>query len=464
MKHLVILVAFVVTITFAYYNHQNLTQSSTDGVTEKVSAVHTPTVPPSAVPAILKSQETPSAPSTTTPPTDNPFTNYFRYFEGSDWGWFFLYTLTPLLILAKLIFWLKKRGNTKVKVKNTDDDKTLKPRTPQDENVYLTNTPKNLGNVYLANVPKNLGSNKPSQEIYNLSNKPDESKLITVIIDGKTEKFTAEQVAKMGMNESSIYDIIHHCTVPRDHACLLNGKVIYELTKVNPGDTITFKPYREVFGVGDIVRYDRSLDYEIIGFEEDLVRVKYSDGHSYLRTPKLFTIIKKADKPDPREIFAPGTRVRIDKDSRFFKNRGYHIVGTIIKESERTGWFVVRFDDDTASYLYRIGLPEIDNGACDLEVVQPEDDPKNQKKADKPDPRKTFAPGTRVQVREDSVLYEERGQYGIGTISKEYFPGWFNVKFDDGCSNFNFRIGLPEIDNGACDLEVVPPEDDPKDP
>lgn len=60
--------------------------------------------------------------------------------------------------------------------------------------------------------------------------------------------------------------------------------------------------------------------------------------------------------------------------------------------------------------------------------------------------------GTRVRIRSDSQFANQHS--GIGTVKGLHSYGWVDVKFDDGWSNA-YRIGLKDVDGGACDLEFA---------
>lgn len=61
-------------------------------------------------------------------------------------------------------------------------------------------------------------------------------------------------------------------------------------------------------------------------------------------------------------------------------------------------------------------------------------------------------PGTRVRIRRDSQYAHQNS--GIGTVQGTHSHGWVTVKFDDGVSNY-YRIGLKDVEGGACDLEFA---------
>ena len=63
-------------------------------------------------------------------------------------------------------------------------------------------------------------------------------------------------------------------------------------------------------------------------------------------------------------------------------------------------------------------------------------------------------PGLRVKIRDDSqYAYQENGP---GTVQNQTKPGWVSVKFDTGKRD-QYRIGLPNIDGGVRDLELIEP-------
>lgn len=69
--------------------------------------------------------------------------------------------------------------------------------------------------------------------------------------------------------------------------------------------------------------------------------------------------------PDPRKIFKIGTMVKIRTDSRFsHQNRN---PGKIVGGCDTDGWMAVKFSNGNSNH-YRIGLPSVDGGACDLEL------------------------------------------------------------------------------------------------
>lgn len=73
---------------------------------------------------------------------------------------------------------------------------------------------------------------------------------------------------------------------------------------------------------------------------------------------------------DSAQEFHVGDRVRIRRDSMFADQNSN--TGKIIALHERKrGWVYVTFDDGDDSYHYRIGDPLVDDGACDLELVDP---------------------------------------------------------------------------------------------
>jgi proteasome-associated ATPase len=67
--------------------------------------------------------------------------------------------------------------------------------------------------------------------------------------------------------------------------------------------------------------------------------------------------------------FVEGVRIRIRRDSRFadqFDGEG------VVEGESRHGWQTVKFDSQSYSTnRYRIGRPDVDEGACDLELVNP---------------------------------------------------------------------------------------------
>jgi len=66
------------------------------------------------------------------------------------------------------------------------------------------------------------------------------------------------------------------------------------------------------------------------------------------------------------KLMETGTRVRIRRDSKFaYQNTN---PGTVL-EDYSTGWVIVRFDNGTTNQ-YRIGLKDVEGGACDLELAE----------------------------------------------------------------------------------------------
>lgn len=78
-------------------------------------------------------------------------------------------------------------------------------------------------------------------------------------------------------------------------------------------------------------------------------------------------------------LLVPGTRVRLRRDSRFYgQSRGSE--GRVVDESpfgRCRGWTSVIWDSG-GNYRYRIGLPNVDNGACDLDLVEDRQWPKRR--------------------------------------------------------------------------------------
>ena len=64
-----------------------------------------------------------------------------------------------------------------------------------------------------------------------------------------------------------------------------------------------------------------------------------------------------------------------------------------------------------------------------------------------------FKIGSRVRIRRDSEFAYQNKSVGIikGTAANY---GWVTVKFESGSAN-DYRIGLADVDNGLCDLELV---------
>lgn len=60
--------------------------------------------------------------------------------------------------------------------------------------------------------------------------------------------------------------------------------------------------------------------------------------------------------------------------------------------------------------------------------------------------------GTRVRLRKDSDFAHQNSNEG--TIISSAKVGWVKVKFDDGYQN-GYRIGIPYVDGGTRDLEIV---------
>jgi proteasome-associated ATPase len=68
------------------------------------------------------------------------------------------------------------------------------------------------------------------------------------------------------------------------------------------------------------------------------------------------------------------------------------------------------------------------------------------------DPLEMFQTNTPVKISRNSKFY---GQHeGVGIIQGGNSYGWVNVLFEDGKEN-NYRIGLPDVDNGICDIELA---------
>ncbi len=64
-----------------------------------------------------------------------------------------------------------------------------------------------------------------------------------------------------------------------------------------------------------------------------------------------------------------------------------------------------------------------------------------------------FVKGVSVRIRQDSQYHE--GHSGDGKITRTSdAKGWVQVEWPDGFRN-TYRIGLPDVDDGACDLEVI---------
>lgn len=69
---------------------------------------------------------------------------------------------------------------------------------------------------------------------------------------------------------------------------------------------------------------------------------------------------------DPLEMFQSNTPVRIRKGSEYY---GYHEGVGIITDASSYGWVNVKFEDGEDG-LFRIGLADVDEGICDLELAQ----------------------------------------------------------------------------------------------
>jgi len=63
-----------------------------------------------------------------------------------------------------------------------------------------------------------------------------------------------------------------------------------------------------------------------------------------------------------------------------------------------------------------------------------------------------FQTNTAVRISKKSEFYEQDMGVGIITGGTEY--GWVSVTFENGEAN-NYRIGLPDVANGVCDLELA---------
>jgi proteasome-associated ATPase len=61
-------------------------------------------------------------------------------------------------------------------------------------------------------------------------------------------------------------------------------------------------------------------------------------------------------------------------------------------------------------------------------------------------------PGTRVRLRRDSKFASQNTN--PGTVQGRHSHGWATVHFDDGKTN-QYRIGLKDVEGGACDLEFA---------
>lgn len=79
------------------------------------------------------------------------------------------------------------------------------------------------------------------------------------------------------------------------------------------------------------------------------------------------TVVCINDKPvaQPYKLKKRGTHVRIRRDSKFADQ--YNGIGIVEGETDTQGWVRVDFDFFTNSY--RIGLKDVENGVCDLELV-----------------------------------------------------------------------------------------------
>lgn len=73
---------------------------------------------------------------------------------------------------------------------------------------------------------------------------------------------------------------------------------------------------------------------------------------------------------DSKQEFHVGDRVRIRRDSEFARQNSGN--GKIMAFHKRKrGWVYVAFDDGDNDHHYRIGDPSVDDGKCDLELVDP---------------------------------------------------------------------------------------------
>jgi|GEM_PF-936753 len=208
--------------------------------------------------------------------------------------------------------------------------------------------------------------------------------------------------------------------------------------------------------------------------------------------------------PKPEDFEKVGTRVRIRRDSKYAnQNDGEGKV----TESVRGGdWVSVKWDsDDKAKYCYRIGR----DGKCDLELAKPLPAvvtvklthghtmeiaaPANQTyragdavtvnrettqllprlepqalleratvlKINQPEPTPADFEriGVRVRLRADSEFAHQNS--GEGTVvgpedDENVNNGWVRVQFDDG-EGEAYRTGYDNVNDGACDLELVEP-------
>ena len=86
-------------------------------------------------------------------------------------------------------------------------------------------------------------------------------------------------------------------------------------------------------------------------------------------------------------------------------------------------------------------------------VVAMNGDPVKARKAP-PTPEELRKPGTRVRIRRDSRWADQ--EYGPGTVRKDADHGTVYIDFDSGGHrDFWYRIGLPDVDGGTCDLELA---------
>ncbi len=88
--------------------------------------------------------------------------------------------------------------------------------------------------------------------------------------------------------------------------------------------------------------------------------------------PLLFAVViqmldHEIKEQDPLKIFKNNVAVRIRKDSEYYDQRNG--VGIIVDENRDHGWVSVKFENDE-KLVYRIGLKDVDHGACDLELAQ----------------------------------------------------------------------------------------------
>ncbi len=88
--------------------------------------------------------------------------------------------------------------------------------------------------------------------------------------------------------------------------------------------------------------------------------------------PLLFAVViqlqdQEIKEQDPLKIFKNNVAVRIRKDSEYYHQ--HNGVGIIINDNDDYGWVTVKFENNYAN-RYHIGLKDVEDGVCDLEIAQ----------------------------------------------------------------------------------------------